>query len=330
MKKVPRLKDIAELAEVSIGTVDRVLHNRGRVALKTREKVLTIAKDVGYQPNIHASMLANSNRNYQITILIPQKGMDPFWDRVHVGLVKALTQIGQQNVKVTICEFDLFDPVDFSKKASALDLTSVDGMIIAPIFYRECEPHLNEIHKKRIPYVLINTLVDSEHSSFLSYIGPNSYQSGRLAARLLAQHCTAGEKVLMIPLEKDFSNAHHMIEKERGFRDCFLEIAPFVKVITVEFEDYDDPEALADFLTKRLRKYPSLKGIYTSASRIDKIAAFFQAHDVHHVKLIGYDTLDENLKYLDSGHISYLINQNPNLMGYLSLIYLSKYLVFSS
>ncbi|WP_234408903.1 LacI family DNA-binding transcriptional regulator [Marinilabilia salmonicolor] len=44
-----RIKDIAEKANVSIGTVDRVLHNRGEVAKKTKEKVLTIAKEMNYQ-----------------------------------------------------------------------------------------------------------------------------------------------------------------------------------------------------------------------------------------------------------------------------------------
>ena len=42
--KTVRIKDIALKAGVSIGTVDRVLHNRGEVKAATKEKVLAIAK----------------------------------------------------------------------------------------------------------------------------------------------------------------------------------------------------------------------------------------------------------------------------------------------
>ena len=49
MSKTPRLIDIADLANMSVGTVDRVLHERGRVSIETREKILRIAKEIGYE-----------------------------------------------------------------------------------------------------------------------------------------------------------------------------------------------------------------------------------------------------------------------------------------
>ena len=62
MKSLPdkiRIKDIARLANVSTGTVDRVLHNRGEVSAKSREKVEKVLKEINYQPNIYASALAS-------------------------------------------------------------------------------------------------------------------------------------------------------------------------------------------------------------------------------------------------------------------------------
>lgn len=330
MEKTPRLKDIADLAEVSIGTVDRVLHDRGRVAPSTREKVLRIAKEIGYQPNIHASILSGSNRNYHLCCLVPKNGMDPFWDQVHEGFQKAISQIGEQSVTVTFVEFDLFSPEDFTKKVRHLQLNKYNGLIVAPVFQREYQVLRKSIQKYKTPFVVINTLINNEDDPFLCYIGPDSYQSGRLAARLLAQNCSQEDKVLMIPLEKDYRNAQHMLEKERGFRDCFAELAPSVEVMTADFEEYNDPEALGQFLSGMIRKHPSLKGIYTSASRISKIAAALEDQGIDYVKLIGYDTLEENLMYLHQGKITYLINQNPRLMGYLGMIYLAKYLVFKS
>jgi LacI family transcriptional regulator len=54
-----RIKDIAEKASVSIGTVDRVLHNRGEVAEETRQQVLNIIAKLGYTPNLLAKSLGD-------------------------------------------------------------------------------------------------------------------------------------------------------------------------------------------------------------------------------------------------------------------------------
>ena len=50
-----RIKDIAERSGVSVGTVDRVLHNRPNVSGKARAKVEAILKEINYQPNMYAS-----------------------------------------------------------------------------------------------------------------------------------------------------------------------------------------------------------------------------------------------------------------------------------
>ena len=59
MTKNIRILDIAKKAGVSIGTVDRVLHQRGEVSEETREKILKIIREFDYRPNILASTLAS-------------------------------------------------------------------------------------------------------------------------------------------------------------------------------------------------------------------------------------------------------------------------------
>ena len=62
-----RIVDIAKMAGVSVGTVDRVIHNRGRVSEENRKKVQTILEMVHYQPNLMARSLAPKNN----IILLP-------------------------------------------------------------------------------------------------------------------------------------------------------------------------------------------------------------------------------------------------------------------
>lgn len=64
-----RIKDIAERAGVSVGTVDRVLHNRPNVSKKALEKVQKALDEMDYQPNMYASALAY-NKEYTFYCII--------------------------------------------------------------------------------------------------------------------------------------------------------------------------------------------------------------------------------------------------------------------
>lgn len=65
-----RIIDIAKLAEVSPGTVDRVLHNRGKVSPEKRAKVEKVLKEINYEPNMVARVLA-SKKVYRFAVLAP-------------------------------------------------------------------------------------------------------------------------------------------------------------------------------------------------------------------------------------------------------------------
>ena len=64
-----RIKDIAERAGVSVGTVDRVIHKRPNVSVDALQKVEKALKEMNYQPNVYASALAY-NKSYTFYILI--------------------------------------------------------------------------------------------------------------------------------------------------------------------------------------------------------------------------------------------------------------------
>ncbi len=64
------LRDVSEASGVSEMTVSRVLRNRGEVSEKTREKVLTAAREMGYVPNKIAGALASNSVNL-VGVIIP-------------------------------------------------------------------------------------------------------------------------------------------------------------------------------------------------------------------------------------------------------------------
>src|ERR1700735_433348 len=64
---------IAELANVSIGTVDRALHGRPGISESTRQRILKIAEQIAYTPNLAARSLSVSKASARIGVCIPRE-----------------------------------------------------------------------------------------------------------------------------------------------------------------------------------------------------------------------------------------------------------------
>src|ERR1700761_6443781 len=136
MKANIRIKDIALKANVSTGTVDRVLHNRGNVNEKVKEKVLKIISEMKYEPNFIARALG-SNKTYHLAALIPDYSFDAYWLAPKLGIEKAEKDLGKFGVQVHQFIFNPFDVDSFNKAANEALLINPDGIVLSPIFYRE-------------------------------------------------------------------------------------------------------------------------------------------------------------------------------------------------
>ena len=89
-----RIKDVAELAGVSVATVDRVLHKRGKISEKALAKVMEALEKTGYKPNLIASTLG-SNRVFRIAAMIPDPALDDYWNQSGSGILKATEEWAQ-------------------------------------------------------------------------------------------------------------------------------------------------------------------------------------------------------------------------------------------
>ncbi|WP_116127739.1 LacI family DNA-binding transcriptional regulator [Lewinella sp. IMCC34183] len=328
-KKKPTLSDIARRANVSIGTVDRAMHDRGRIAPDVKELILSIAEELGYKKNIYASLLASNNKVKRLAYLLPAAGVDGYWDLVLEGIQKAIDDRPIETFVLEPVYFDLHDPRDFLRGVQKLKRLKAEVLLTAPLFGREWPELMQQLAELDMPYVLINTFPEQIDANYLSYIGPDSYQSGKLAARLMSYHCSPGDKVLVLPLEKAYVNARHMVEKRNGFHDFFQQHNPSVEVIVSDFADFESDAAVDRYVAQVLAEHPGLVGIYVSASRTYVIARALERVEPRPI-LIGYDVLPENVGHLRNESIHYLISQNPKLMGYLGMKACQEYSIYGT
>jgi LacI family transcriptional regulator len=140
------IKDIARLSGVSAGTVDRVLHGRGRVSDDALKKVNKVLEEIDYKPNLIARTLG-SNKTYRIAALIPDPEQDPYWAQSQAGIKKAENEWAHYNVQVELFPFNLYDKNLLKSVAEAVFNAKPDGILVAPIFYNEILPFFERFKK---------------------------------------------------------------------------------------------------------------------------------------------------------------------------------------
>ncbi|MCD0486677.1 substrate-binding domain-containing protein [Pedobacter sp. MC2016-14] len=321
-----RIKDIALKAKVSAGTVDRVLHDRGNVSEKVKEKVLKILAEMNYEPNFMARALGNK-KEYRFAALIPDPAFDAYWLDPKLGIEKAAKEARQYGVNVSPFMFNPYDVQSFKEMAEAVTQSNPDGILLSPIFYREVLSFFETWKKMEIPFVLFNTQI-AEFDP-LSYIGQDSYQSGLVAANLIHFGRPQPASILIAHIDEEMSNAAHLIKKEQGLRNYFIQnnLSEHYEVIKVEL-NRNNYALFVEQLDAVFESNPQLQFCFVTTSKAYEIAKYFEQKFINHIKIIGYDLIPQNLHYLNKGAISFLINQNPLGQGYWGINQLVDHLVF--
>jgi LacI family transcriptional regulator len=314
MKKNIRILDIAVKAGVSIGTVDRVLHERGEVSDETRDKILKIISEFDYRPNILASSLASKKviTFASLTPWAPDK--DSFWSKPQEGIEKAIGQLSHYGIRLEQFYFKMDDPETFTNEAGKILERSPDGILLAPWAKREALKFTRELDQRAIPYVFIDS--NLKEANPISFIVQNSVQSGYLAAKLIDYGVAPKSNILLLHITKDLQNANHLLLREKGFLDYF-ESVDNKKHTIVKIEVAGDENEIAKALNACIQKIKSIDAVFVTNSKVHLISGFFNQLE-NRPKIIGYDLIPKNIELLIHSKIDFLLNQKPEAQGYVA------------
>ena len=123
------LRDIAKSLGTSIGTVHRALHDNPGVSPETKAKVLQMARNLGYRPNLAARYLS-SRKTLRISVNTPQ-GTTSFWDEVRAGIREEAASILLENVEFEFRTCPRLGEGEEEALEAAIR-EKVDGIIIFP------------------------------------------------------------------------------------------------------------------------------------------------------------------------------------------------------
>ena len=321
-----RIKDIAELAGVSEGTVDRVIHKRGDVSAKSMEAVKKVLEEINYTPNLIARSLA-SKKQFHFICLFPEHKSGDYWQSVSNGFDLAAEEFVHYNVRVEKRYFNQFDIQSFISVYGEVLEIKPDAVFLPPIFRDETLKFTSELTQLQIPFSFIDSLI--EETNFVTYYGQHSFQSGYIAAKLLLNSISENEKVLIIRTKRNGAVSNQTIYRHNGFMQYVKDekLINKLELINIEFND-DNENSNLDVLRDVFTNHTNIKAAITFNSKVYRLAKYIEVLKCKDVRIIGYDLLEQNVSCLKQGVISYLIAQRPDKQAYYTVRDMCKELIF--
>ncbi len=314
------IKEIAALAGVSRGTVDRALNNREGVNHEVAVRIRRIATEKGYKTNRVALALAARKRPLKIGAIFPAEG-NVYFEDVIAGVRAAEEDYTDNGVTVVLKTMRGFSVEVQIRLIEELVAEGIQALVIAAINERTIAHKINELVKMGIPVITSNT--DIEKTRRLCYVGTDYQKSGEIAAGLMG--LLADGRTLNTVL---YTGSIHILghnQRITGFNASVRHYHPTIKILDV-FETLDDADKAYDNTINLINKYKDLDAIYMTAGGIGGTCrAIVDTGNVGKIKLFTHDCTTESKPYLENGVISATICQDPFQQGYMPVKLLFDY-----
>lgn len=303
---------IAEIAQVSIGTVDRALHDRGGIKEATRQRILEIARQIGYTPNLAARALSVARAGAKIGVCMPRE-IHFFYDQLWNGVLEEAQRVSQFGVEFINRPVQNLGEGD-TEAFQQLVASGVDGIILTAGNPKSLKPLIDDAEAKGIHVVCVSTDAPESHRSSVVYVEP--YLNGCLAGELMGKFVPPGSKVAVLA---GMLMAEDHRRKAEGFSGTFPKHCPGGKIAAV-IEGHEDEDESFQKTFDLLRRIPALAGIYVNTVNCLPVCRALGARGMSgKVKLITTDLFMEMSPYFKKGTIAASIYQNPHRQGQIAV-----------
>lgn len=308
------IKEIAELAGTSRGTVDRVLNGRGHVRADLAQRVQAIAEEYGYTPNHLARALVNSQKNPVVGVVINSVG-NPFFADVLRGIKRQAQYYKSFGLSVVVKEIQGYDESEQLEAIEEIMEQKVDGLGITPLDMPSISKKLNSLD---IPIVTFNT--DISNVNRLAFVGCDYINSGKLTGDMAKLLMPRGGSIGVIIGSRHMQG--HM-QRVEGIKDSLKESAN-IEIVSV-MENNDDDEK-SYYVTQIMIKEHNPDLIYFAAAGIEGgIRAILDDHEKRLVLTV--DGNEFTRRCLKAGIISATVTQQPEKQGTRTVEILYNHLV---
>jgi LacI family transcriptional regulator len=277
------IKDIAQVAGVSVTTVSRALNGYSDVNEKTRQKIVTVARELNYSPNTLARGLV-MQKSKTIGLLVSgisrESVKDNFSFEVLCGVNERASTLGYDLIL-----FNTNTMMQREKTYTQLCRERrVDGAIIQGI--KKEDPYLKEVVESDIPCVLVDIPV---HSSSVGYVTTDN----ALGARKAVEHLVSlGHQY--IGMINGYEDAFVSQERFTGFRQALHESQISFRpewVVSGDFQEKKAEEKALNLLTQ----HKEITAIFCASDLMAlgalKACKKLGLHVPKDISIVGYDNI---------------------------------------
>lgn len=319
-----KIYDVAALAGVSKGTVDRVVYNRGRVSEKTAAAVRDAIVRLGYNPNLLASVLA-SNKKHVLACLLPRFTPGQYWEEIYKGFLEGVESVKSFNVVPVVELYDQYDEHSFVVACDNVLRQNPGGVIFYPFFPSASAKFSAKLHELQIPYGFVDGRIDDPN--YIVYYGVDLYQSGFFGAFLLSDRAAVREVVIVrIKRDKEYKS-DPTSNRRSGFTDFIHQKFGEECIIHTVFVNPNNREDINTALSDFFRANPQVRHVIMLNSRVHLIADYMKSYPDEGRVVVGFDDLADNVEALKDGAVDFLVTRNIAMQSFNAVTGLVNYLV---
>ncbi|WP_305984918.1 LacI family DNA-binding transcriptional regulator [Roseibium sp. MMSF_3544] len=303
------LKDVADVAQVSLATVDRVLHEREGVSAKARQRVKEAIHELGFG-QLPSKLRIKSRGRLRLLFLLPK--LDTGFVRQMVADIQSAKRaVPDVEILAEIRRVRLLDGNELIKSLESVERDKYQGVGLFAFDAPGVRAAIDETIARGIPVV---TLVsDIPSSQRVNFVGIDNMAAGRTAGRLMGKFLrgVAGE----IGVLTGNSQIRDHLERHMGFR----------QVLGTHYRDLKLlPEIEGDSVSARnrsividlIRDHPRLVGLYAiGGGNSGVISALREMNPVTRPVVIAHELTKETRKGLSEELIDAVIAQKTGHMA---------------
>lgn len=302
------LLKVAELAGVSMSTVDRVLNDRGGVSDLKRRKVLAMARALGIRPGLPAPFKGP----IIVDVLLADSATD------HFKRLNAAFERQAQRLRSDLALRRQLWPESAPQQlvdALRKPRSRRHGMIVIAPDTPAVKQALETIVQGGTPTVLLTTNLSEVDGAV--YVGIDNYAAGRSAGRLMSQWVNQRPGAVLLTVNSLAYTAHQ--ERAKGFMEVMAHHAPGIRIIG-PVECFDDDVLTQAAVAQTLADGP-LAGLYDTGSGSHGIHTALMHAGANPV-WIGHEASAQHATLLRKGMMSLVLDQDPEGQVQASIDYL--------
>lgn len=320
-----KIKDIAKMAGVSAGTVDRILHNRGNVSQASREAVERILAEVNYKFNLHISAIS-CRKSFRITVTTPVASPGEYWSSIQSGIEHAVEEYSDISITCNYVYYNQYDIYSCKSAFHSIADQAPDAVIIGPTFVHETQDLCSKLDAAGIPYIFVDSVIPDTHP--LATFTTDHYACGLLLGKLLHSMLAKEGSVAIFGAQRTGNErASTSLERRRGFHDYMARAGLSDRIRETSFSVLN-PEENEKGIEEFIRENKDIRGIAVMNSRGYIIADILRKKGVDDIVIISFDLTSNNIRCVQDGSITALLCQRPELQGFNAIKEMIQYLIY--